>query len=469
MPSRYLSFRCSVPWLILLLQALLLTRSYFGFPGVSDTYASSNSYPAFQDVTHMVIFGFGFFLMVLRRYGFSSTGFNFFLVVLGVQCSMLAEDLLVFIRGQQNQVGMESLAKAVVSTTAVVISTGAVLGKANPVQLIVMTLVELIFFYVSRCINRTLLEVPEPLTVMHVHLFGAYFGLALTSRFPEPPPGLDKNRSTPKSELLSVLGTVFVWVFWPSFNSILADSKKKAVLNTYLALAVSAVAAFMLSALTSKDGKFRMAHIRSAALAGGVAVSYTAHLIQHPWIAMILGLLGSVITILGSHCLQVMLKPLNGSWISCVNVCNYQLVTLGVNETFSSSQRCFNPALKLQDTSGVHFTFGLPAVLGAVAAVVLRVVEDGIATQWNDLSSLGYTAFYYIGAFCQTISTALITGFITETPITQNPPLPWCLFCISLSLTTGLILNIKLLKAVHVSKYFDDQFYWEFPHLSVGF
>lgn len=45
MPSRYLSFRCSVPWLILLLQALLLTRSYFGFPGVSDTYASSNSYP----------------------------------------------------------------------------------------------------------------------------------------------------------------------------------------------------------------------------------------------------------------------------------------------------------------------------------------------------------------------------------------------------------------------------------------
>ncbi|KAF2981147.1 hypothetical protein EK904_008382 [Melospiza melodia maxima] len=25
----------------------------------------------------------------------------------------------------------------------------------------------------------------------------------------------------------------------------------------------------------------------------------------------------------------------------------------------------------------------------------------------------------------------------------------------------SLILNIKLLKAVHVSKYFDDQFYWE--------
>ncbi|NXR54382.1 RHL protein, partial [Hippolais icterina] len=349
MPPRYLNFRCSVPWLILLLQTLFLIRSFFGFPAAGDTYSPSNFYPEFQDVNHMVIFGFGFFLMVLRRYGFSSTGFNFLLIVLGVQCSVLVEDFLVFLRVQQNEAGLKSLAKAVVSMTAVVISTGAVLGKASPVQLIVMTLVESIFFYASRCINRTFLQVPEHLTLMHVHLFGAYFGLAVTSRFPEPPPGLDKNRSTPKSDLFSMLGTVFVWVFWPSFNSLLADSKKEAVFNTYLALAVSAVAAFMLSALTSKDGKFRMTHIHSAVLAGGVAVSYTAHSIRHPWIAMILGLLGSVITILGSHCLQ----------------------------------RCFHPALKLQDTSGVHFTFGLPAVLGAVAAVVLCVVQKGIEKQWN--------------------------------------------------------------------------------------
>ncbi|NXA92543.1 RHL protein, partial [Melanocharis versteri] len=420
MPARYLSFRCSVPWLILLLETLFLICSFFSFPDVRNVYSPSDFYPEFQDVNHVVIFGFGFFLIVLRRYGFSSTGFNFLLIVLGVQCSVLVEDLLVYLRVEENEVGMRrtadcslwSLAKAVVSMTAVVISTGAVLGKANPVQLIVMTLVELIVFYASRWINKTLLEVPDHLTLLHVHLFGAYFGLAVTSRFPEPPPGLDKSRSSPKSDLFSMLGTVFLWVFWPSFNSILADSKNEAVLNTYFALAVSAVAAFMLSALTSKDGKFRMTHIHSAVLAGGVTISYTAHSIQHPWIAMILGLLGSVITILGSHCLQ----------------------------------RCFNLALKLQDTSGVHFTFGLPAVLGAVAAVVLRVIEEGIEEQWNNLSSLGYLIFVDVGAFCQTISTALITGLIT-----------------------GLILNIKLLKAVHVSKYFDDQFYWEFPHLSAGF
>lgn len=57
-------------------------------------------------------------------------------------------------------------------------------------------------------------------------------------------------------------GTVFVWVFWPSFNSVLPETNGKAAFNTYLALAVSAVAAFMLSALTSKDGKFRMVRTR---------------------------------------------------------------------------------------------------------------------------------------------------------------------------------------------------------------
>lgn len=54
----------------------------------------------------MVIFGFGFFLMVLRRYSFSSTGFNFLLIVLGVQCSVLLEDLSGFLWVPEDESGM---------------------------------------------------------------------------------------------------------------------------------------------------------------------------------------------------------------------------------------------------------------------------------------------------------------------------------------------------------------------------
>lgn len=68
---------------------------------------------------------------------------------------------------------------------------------------------------------------------------------------------------------LCLQGTLFLWVFWPSFNSVLADrDKTKAIYNTYFALAVSAVTAFTLSVLTTKDGKFRMVRHERKLLCG---------------------------------------------------------------------------------------------------------------------------------------------------------------------------------------------------------
>ncbi|XP_019478391.1 blood group Rh(CE) polypeptide isoform X2 [Meleagris gallopavo] len=353
----------------------------------------------------MLIFGFGFFLMFLKRYSFSSVGFNLLIIVLGVQCSLLMQNVSVFLKEGKLKGSLESLIEAAMSMVAVIISIGAVLGKTNPMQSIVMTIVEIIVFCMSRWINTYILEVSNHVSMMHVHLFGAYFGLAVSSRFSEPSPRAEKNASTPKSDLLSMLGTLFLWVFWPSFNSALIVEKHKVIFNTCLALAVSAVTAFALSGLITKDGKFRMTHIHSAALAGGVTVGYAAESIEYPWIAMILGLLASVMSILGSLCLQ----------------------------------SCLHPTLKIHDASGVHFTFGLPAVFGALAQVLLCVIE-------TKSLSFDCEVILNIGAICFTISVALITGLIT-----------------------GLILNLKLLKPIPVSKYFEDQMYWEFPHLAVGF
>lgn len=202
----------------------------------------------------MLIFGFGFFLTFLKRYSFSSTGFSLLIVILGVQCSILMERVSVL----PTEIPLSGMLGAAMSTVAVVISIGAVLGKMNPMQSIVMVVVEIVVFYVSRWINIHLLQASSHVSMMHVHLFGAYFGLAVSSRFSEPSPRSEKNASTPRSDLLSMLGTLFLWVFWPSFNSVLAVEKDRAIFNTCLALAVSAVAAFAFSGLITKDGKFRM-------------------------------------------------------------------------------------------------------------------------------------------------------------------------------------------------------------------
>jgi len=57
-----------------------------------------------------------------------------------------------------------------------------------------------------------------------------------------------------------LLGTIFLWLFWPSFNAGLAegDAQHRAVINTYYALAACCVTAFAVSSLVSKEHKFDM-------------------------------------------------------------------------------------------------------------------------------------------------------------------------------------------------------------------
>lgn len=75
-----------------------------------------------------------------------------------------------------------------------------------------------------------------------VHAFGAYFGLAVSLVLR---PSSDQNDTgklegpSYTSDIFAMVGTLFLWVFWPSFNSALLDGaeQERAILNTYLALA----------------------------------------------------------------------------------------------------------------------------------------------------------------------------------------------------------------------------------------
>lgn len=70
-----------------------------------------------------------------------------------------------------------------------------------------------------------------------------------------------------------MVGSVFLWIFWPSFNSALVDGpeQERAILHTYLSLAACTVTAIIVSALVSKDNKLDMVHVQNSTLAGGVA------------------------------------------------------------------------------------------------------------------------------------------------------------------------------------------------------
>lgn len=76
------------------------------------------------------------------------------------------------------------------------------------------------------------------------------------------------------SDLFAMVGSIFLWVFWPSFNGGLVDGdqQERAILHTYLSLAACTVVTLCMSALLNKERKFDMVHVQNSTLAGGVAV-----------------------------------------------------------------------------------------------------------------------------------------------------------------------------------------------------
>lgn len=73
-------------------------------------------------------------------------------------------------------------------------------------------------------------------------------------------------------DLFSLIGTLFLWIYWPSFvaGAAVADSdqQQRALVNTILALSSSTVVAFITSSVCSADKRFRPVDIQNATLAG---------------------------------------------------------------------------------------------------------------------------------------------------------------------------------------------------------
>ena len=72
-----------------------------------------------------------------------------------------------------------TLLSADFATAAVLISFGVVLGKTTPLQLAVMTVLEIIIFVVNEVIGRNYIGAVDAGDTIFVHVFGAYFGLTV--------------------------------------------------------------------------------------------------------------------------------------------------------------------------------------------------------------------------------------------------------------------------------------------------
>ena len=256
-------------------------------------------YPFYQDVHVMIFIGFGFLMTFLKKYTFSSVGFNFLIAVFAVQWSLIvnavAHNIQLGHATETIDVGIVNLIKSDFAAGAVLVTFGAVLGKASPLQMLVVLFFELIIYATNEVIGAGVLGAVDMGGSIFVHTFGAYFGLALSRAISTPerdhngkPKNHPLNGSNYMSDTFAMIGTLFLWMYWPSFNGALAleSQQHRVVINTVLALCASCTSAYIADCYFRHDNKFDMVSIQNATLAGGVAVGSSSDLVIEPWGAL---------------------------------------------------------------------------------------------------------------------------------------------------------------------------------------
>ncbi|KAL4624294.1 ammonium transporter Rh type C isoform X1 [Arapaima gigas] len=382
-------------------------------------------YPSFQDVHVMIFVGFGFLMTFLKRYSFGAVGFNFLIAAFGIQWALLMQGWfhsLDYTDGKI-KIGVENLINADFCVAGCLIAYGAVLGKVSPVQLLVMTLFGVTLFAVEEFIIITVLHVRDAGGSMVIHVFGGYYGLAISWVLYRP--NLDQSKrlqgSVYHSDVFAMIGTLFLWMFWPSFNSAISyhgDGQHRAAINTYLSLAASVLTTMAISSFCQKKGKLDMVHIQNSTLAGGVAVGTAAEFMLMPYGSLIVGFCCGIISTFG----YIYATPLLEKY------------------------------LKIQDTCGIHNLHAVPGVIGGVVGAITAAAatpavygEEGLihvfeftGTFQNRTPSIqgGYQAAGLCVALIFGIGGGILVGLILRLPIWRDPADDAC---------------------------FNDEVYWELP------
>ncbi|MDR4517069.1 MAG: ammonium transporter [Nitrosomonas sp.] len=304
----------------------------------------------------MLLIGFGFLMVFVRRYGFGAVTGTYLVVAVGLPLYILLRANGIFGHHLDPHT-LDAILFAELSVATALIAMGAVLGRLRVFQYALLALLVVPLYLLNEWI---VLDDALGLTTgfqdtagsVVIHAFGAYFGLAmsivLTTEYQRSKP----IESDHTSDRFAMLGSMVLWLFWPSFATALAplEDMPQTVANTLLALSGATIATYFLS-YKLNGGKTSMVDMANAALAGGVGIGSVCDVVS-PSGAFGIGLLAGAISVLGYVFLLPMLEK----------------------------------KFKLIDTCGVHNLHGMPGLLGGFSALL---VVPGVATA--QLTGIGIT------------------------------------------------------------------------------
>ena len=341
-----------------------------------------------RDVGIMLLIGFGYLMTFLKRHRFASIGYTFFVSVLVAQWNILVQGFFNYVlsRGTgseatQISVGFPQLILCLFSGASVLIAFGVWIGKVGPEQLMFMAMLQVLFYNVNSYVIEGLLHLRDVGGTLVIHMFGAYFGLA-AGKFLSPSDTRDRALyagASYTSDTFSMIGTIFLWLCWPSFNAALVPDARQyvAIYNTFLSLCASALMTFATSRLFRKMHHFTMEDLQNATIAGGVAMGASADILMSPGTALVIGSLAGILSVFGFAILSPVLSR----------------------------------KLRIYDTCGVHNLHGMPSVLGGLASTIVcsQVYVFGVSAQ-ADLYHGQIQWAYQLASIGVTLGIAILSG-----------------------------------------------------------
>jgi ammonium transporter Rh len=321
----------------------------------------------------MLLAGFGFIYVFMRNYGYGATTATYIVTAIGIPLYMLLRSTGIISSEPVEVYTMKSLLLAEFAVASALIAMGALLGRIRLHQYAIMALI----FIPAYMINEKLVldgglgvtkGFVDTAGSVVLHAFGAYFGLGMSIMLSNAKHRNEPVTSDATSDRFSMLGSILLWIFWPSFCCALVSMEQFAqtAVNTIFALCGSTLVTVALSAALRK-GKVSIGDVANAALAGGVSIGATCNVVSSPQ-ALLIGAIAGAICTAGFVFVQpVILKRFR--ILDSAGVHNLH----GMPGLFGGLAAAFAvPAAAKAELVGMVFTFVLAWIAGIVCGLVLK-------------------------------------------------------------------------------------------------
>ena len=351
--------------------AMIPQLNKYGQEGAMTTAENEFMYEKSIHILVMLLMGFGFLMVFIRKYGYTSITATYLAVALSLPLYMLVRPYLWGSVANISIANISMLLFAEFAAASLLIAIGGPLGRVNTSQYLLIGLLFTPLYAINEWFLFSGAVIPigaflDTAGSVMIHAFGAYFALGMTIMLTTKKESEMSVETSRRSNEFALLGSAALWIFWPSFCSALVavDKIPLVAINTVLALCGATLATYVFTILIR--GKIEVGDIANASLAGGVAIGATVANVTPGW-SMLIGLIAGTISVVGYAIIQPRLQKATG----------------GV------------------DTCGVHNLHGMPGVFGGIVALGL------VASPLWQLTGIIMSVIF-------AITTGIVVGFIAS-------------------------------------------------------